>query len=169
LNWEAIGALGEWVGALAVLATLAYLALQIKQNSQSIRSNTELEASRQLAGLVARISADSNLKRIYDDVAEKKELSLEDARDYLWLVAEFFHSAEGIYIQHAKGFLSEDIWGEYERLMVGFLQASEAQKWWKNSHAPFSQAFTDCVDQMLSSPAKWTPIGTKGLQKNERK
>ncbi len=164
MNWEAIGALGEWVGALAVLATLAYLALQVKQNSQSIRSNIELEASRQLADSVARTSADSNLKRIYDDVAEKKKLSLEDERDYQWWLASFFHSAEGIYIQHTKGFLSEDIWGEYERIMVGFLQASQARNWWKNSHAPFSQLFTDHVNGLLSSPAHWTPIPARGIQ-----
>jgi cell division protein FtsL len=88
MNWEAIGALGEWVGALAVLATLAYLALQIKQKSQSIGSNIELEASSQLARIVSRISDDSNLKRIYDDVADKKGLSSEDERGYLWLMAD---------------------------------------------------------------------------------
>jgi hypothetical protein len=33
MNWDAIGAIGEIVGALAVLITLIYLAMQIKQNS----------------------------------------------------------------------------------------------------------------------------------------
>ncbi|MEO0437924.1 MAG: hypothetical protein AAF098_13545 [Pseudomonadota bacterium] len=81
MNWDAVSALGEWVGALAVLATLVYLALQIKQSSQSTRANIELDASRQLAHLVARVSADSNLKRIYDEVAQCKPLSVKDQRD----------------------------------------------------------------------------------------
>lgn len=33
VNWEAIGAIGEIVGAAAVFATLIYLALQIRQNT----------------------------------------------------------------------------------------------------------------------------------------
>lgn len=33
MNWEAIGAVGEIVGAGAVFATLVYLALQIRQNT----------------------------------------------------------------------------------------------------------------------------------------
>ena len=164
MNWEAIGALGEWIGALAVLATLGYLALQIKQNSQSMRSNTEIEASRQLAGLVARISADSNLKRIYDDVADNKELPLEDRRDFTWLLAEFFHSAEGIYIQHSKGFLSEEIWGEYERVMIGFLQSREAQDWWNNDHAPFSKLFVDYVEELRSNPIEWSLVPSAGAR-----
>jgi hypothetical protein len=33
MNWDAIGALGEIIGAAAVVASLVYLALQMKQNS----------------------------------------------------------------------------------------------------------------------------------------
>ena len=33
MNWDAIGAIGELLGATVTIATLAYLAVQIKQNS----------------------------------------------------------------------------------------------------------------------------------------
>ena len=36
MNWEAIGALGEVVGAIAVVLTLAYLAIQVRQNSNAL-------------------------------------------------------------------------------------------------------------------------------------
>ena len=39
MNWDAIGAIGEIIGALAVLATLIYLSIQLKQNTKSINSN----------------------------------------------------------------------------------------------------------------------------------
>lgn len=42
MNWDAIGAVGEIVGALAVVLTLGYLAAQIKQNTQSNR-NTAIQ------------------------------------------------------------------------------------------------------------------------------
>jgi hypothetical protein len=38
MNWEAIGAVGETVGALAVLVTLVYLAVQIRQNTKAVRA-----------------------------------------------------------------------------------------------------------------------------------
>ena len=41
--WDAIGATGEWAGAIAVVATLGYLAVQIRQNASSMRSSAELE------------------------------------------------------------------------------------------------------------------------------
>ena len=32
MNWDAIGAIGELVGALAVVLTLAYLALEVRRS-----------------------------------------------------------------------------------------------------------------------------------------
>ena len=40
MNWEAIGAIGELLGAIAVLVTLIYLATQIRQNTKSVTTAT---------------------------------------------------------------------------------------------------------------------------------
>ena len=37
MNWDAIGALAELVGAIGVIASLAYLASQIRQNTNAMR------------------------------------------------------------------------------------------------------------------------------------
>ena len=36
MNWDAIGAIAESIGAVAVIATLLYLAIQIRQNTKSL-------------------------------------------------------------------------------------------------------------------------------------
>lgn len=40
MNWEALGAVAEPIGALGVIATLAYLAVQIRQNTRAVRAQT---------------------------------------------------------------------------------------------------------------------------------
>lgn len=40
MNWDAIGAIGEILGAIAVLGTLIYLAAQIRQNIASVTTAT---------------------------------------------------------------------------------------------------------------------------------
>ncbi|MFT4800127.1 MAG: hypothetical protein ACJARY_002254 [Candidatus Azotimanducaceae bacterium] len=50
MNWEALEAVGEIVGAVAVLATLLYLATQIRKQNQQAR-----DANRQFA--VAQFNA----------------------------------------------------------------------------------------------------------------
>ena len=39
MNWGAIGAVGEIIGALAVFLTLVYLAIQIRQNTKSVQAS----------------------------------------------------------------------------------------------------------------------------------
>jgi hypothetical protein len=39
VNWEAIGAIGEVLGAAAVVATLGYLAVQIRKKSRAVKNS----------------------------------------------------------------------------------------------------------------------------------
>ena len=52
MNWEAIGAVGELVGGVAVIATLIYLSLQIRQtnkiNASSVRQSVYEYTARQM-------------------------------------------------------------------------------------------------------------------------
>ncbi len=41
MNWEAIGAIGDFVSGAAVLLTLAYLLVQNRQTNAQLRLNTE--------------------------------------------------------------------------------------------------------------------------------
>lgn len=45
MNWDAIGAIGELVGAVAVVATLGYLAIQIRLQNKEARlaANQDLQ------------------------------------------------------------------------------------------------------------------------------
>ena len=42
MNWEAIGAIAESLGAIGVIATLAYLAVQIRQNTRALEDTRRL-------------------------------------------------------------------------------------------------------------------------------
>ena len=56
MNWEAVGAVGEILGAIAVLVTLIYLATQIKQHTLATRAVTNsayAEAAREFNMAIA--------------------------------------------------------------------------------------------------------------------
>ena len=46
MNWEAIGAVGELLGSLAVLLTLIYLALQVRHSKELLEENRKIALSR---------------------------------------------------------------------------------------------------------------------------
>ena len=72
MNWEAAGALGEILGAVAVIATLAFLAVQIRQGHQVQREANVLARSAaidrihdQLREFSLLLAADPELARIW--------------------------------------------------------------------------------------------------------
>ncbi len=40
MNWDALGAMGELISAVAVVATLIYVAVQLRQNTAALQSST---------------------------------------------------------------------------------------------------------------------------------
>jgi hypothetical protein len=40
VNWEALGAVANLLAAIGVIATLIYLAIQIRQNTKAVRSSS---------------------------------------------------------------------------------------------------------------------------------
>ena len=64
MNWEAIGAIGELIGAAAVVVTLIYLAVQIRQNTRQLAQN-EL-SSRATAANVCAIAPREMRRTIYE-------------------------------------------------------------------------------------------------------
>jgi len=79
VNWDAIGAVSELIGAVGVVITLIYLAVQIRQNTRAVRLDTShniMEEIRdmyslmaehgELADLVNRAATD------YESVDDKK-------------------------------------------------------------------------------------------------
>ena len=44
MNWDAIGAIGEIIGAAGVISTLIYLAIQIRQNTTAMNRATVRQA-----------------------------------------------------------------------------------------------------------------------------
>jgi hypothetical protein len=45
MNWEAIGAIGELVGGIAVIVTLIYLAIQVRQSKTLLERNEKIALS----------------------------------------------------------------------------------------------------------------------------
>ena len=105
MNWDAIGALGELAGATAVVLSLVYVAVQIRDNTRS----------QQAATYHAMTSAKNqvNLQISTSDYAP--HILLKGSRDYRGLEVEERHRfnllmrsilgvCEDIFVQYSKGF-----------------------------------------------------------------
>ncbi len=118
MNWEAIGAVGELVGGVAVIATLIYLALQVKHSKVLLERNEKIALSQVYQSRAdARMSlilaqAESDKVELISSVWGRPDLvdglekeDLEIVRQYM--MATIVHQ-DNILYQASLGLLGEN-------------------------------------------------------------
>jgi len=147
-----LGSIGEFVGAIATIVTLIYLALQIRQNTQSVRMSAEMDLSNQFADWCGHVVDDPNLGRIWDAAStEPDTLTDDEKRTYLWYVAQLFSYYEGLFRLFAKGHITEDTWEAKADWMLVILKQRLVDIWWRSRMAPFSNDFFEYIESRRAS------------------
>ena len=62
MSWDAIGAVGEVLGAVAVIATLLYLARQIGQTNRIAKASGSRELQQKYADFYTLVATNSDIK-----------------------------------------------------------------------------------------------------------
>ena len=129
MNWEAIGAIGEIGGAIAVLVSLIYLAVQIRQNTKMMRSSSkqQLTADTQNVIYKAMDNPEVWVKLTNGDPASSPE---EDARMSL-LVRAMLRGFEAQVYQYDAGLLEEEEWQALRAAIVGICVLPGVSKYWE--------------------------------------
>lgn len=70
MNWDAIGAIGEIVGASAVLITLIYLATQVRRSNELSLFSASKEIVNQFNDLNRLVTTDSELRQLLKKTGE---------------------------------------------------------------------------------------------------
>jgi hypothetical protein len=151
-----LGSLGELVAAFATIATLAFLAVQIRASTNADRTEAELELPQKLAEWHSRVSAQPDLARIWDAAAEDfQSLGPDEVRRFRWLVAELFLVFEASFYAHQGGLLSEPSWQKKRETMLGLLENPILSNWWASRMCPFSEEFWQEIETHRGSDVSW--------------
>ena len=152
LNWEALGAIGELVGAVAVVASLAYLAVQIRQSTSQSRLNTTVIQASAFQQLLDHHST-IQVKAVDDpallDVLESDgdtPLDTADGRRFLIWATALFRSHFNAWCLMEKGLISEDqlevLGGAIPRVRSRALQEA-----WARRREDFPSDFANAFDK----------------------
>ena len=141
VNWDAIGAIGEIVGAIAVVATLGYLAVQINQSTKVARSSTRQAIAEMTMAASNDIPRDKELAEIF--VRQMKGEELDDAESIRLLARTYvaMRNWENIHYQYLTGMLSDDEWHGFRLNLKAIFEWDITQSYWANEHQYYSAAF----------------------------
>ena len=158
LNWEAISAIGETVGGLAVIASLTYLALQIRQSrdlerAASIREMFE-KGSRMVAYTAQHPGTFETLKR---GVSDFSELSVEEKEVFnCWGMHSLVTVEQAMYM-HRDGLLPDASWTAFENFGLAIIRSPGGAQWWSQYSGVIGQEFVEVLNAVASQAGDERP------------
>ncbi len=147
MNWQAIGALGDLIGAVAVVVSLIYLSIQVRQNTNAMRAETAREVVASMRANNTTVIADPELFRIFSTVTENPgQLSAQERGRATHLLFNHFRSIEDAHHQYIQGNLDEEIWAGWSRTFSDYINSPGWREYWELRRDIFSSAFVRYVD-----------------------
>ena len=155
MQWDAVGAIAELVGAIGVVASLFYVASQIRRNSSALEAATNQAVSdstqqRLLAPAQSRdlATAIANAHGDYEGLTPAERIQLT------FFSRATFRGVQNAFFQHRQGLLSETAWRDYEAIIRLNLERADVREWWQTERDGFDRRFAEYVDGLLAeSPA----------------
>lgn len=149
MNWDAIAALAELISSIAVLITIVYLAIQVRQANISARSNAR--ATIMHSGQMELYQIINN-PEIHDAMALSEELSHEQkVKLHHWLIA-FLRQREEEWLQQQDGTNDSAKGSSYKTLLLMLFGSPRVRSWWENvGNAGFDPDFVKEIEDAISS------------------
>ena len=111
MNWEAISAIGEIVGAIAVVVTLVYLTVQVRSATAATQAATVQAAAALDQDFLLALGSDPALAQLWVNyLSAPHTLPVENALQGHFLMASLLRRLENIHLQKQLDTLSRDGW-----------------------------------------------------------
>ena len=150
INWDAISAIGETLGAIAVVISLVYVGRQLKQNTAMMRNASATEILEIDHTIILPIIESEEFSEIWLKGDHRlNELSEANLQRLLLFERRAFTLWHHHFQQRRQKLVTDEMW-HYQNQMVRFLGQREAVRisWsiFKNTYEP---SFRDYVEQQF--------------------
>ena len=153
MNWEAMGAIGEVIGAAGVIFTLAYLAVQVRQNTAAVKVSTHqnqmgvtvpvnnsIANDEKVAALIAQANVD------YESLKPGEKIQLR------YLYVNYYNLWHNAYWSHREKLLPNYTWILWNNGMGGVMSEQiAARKAWDEIHNMYDRDFQDHVNKVIEA------------------
>ena len=153
MNWEAMGAIGEIFGAIAVFATLVYLSIQIKQSSNMMRANIKEQRA---AATQVQLQRMIDLADIFSKTASGEEPSPTEMFQLRVHFRGIMRNYDTYFRQYSFGLFDEVEWKAIRKMIqnnfIPPTSNSIASKWmkteWEAIRSEFPEDFQNFIEAL---------------------
>ena len=148
MNWEAIGAIGEIVGALAVLVTLIYLTRQMRQNTAGLRASAyQTWVAATTAHLGVSQSSAPLARTILQGLDKPAGLGADNWVQFAFWCHQFVLITEATFHLHQEGIISNSVLEKEFQRTAALLESPGGSEWWEaGARTQFSDEFVGALE-----------------------
>ncbi len=143
MNWEAISAIGELLGASAVLITLIYLAVQIRQNTAAVATSTYESVMTGFNDVNINVASNPELASLLDRGCQNPEsLNGKEIVQFNFLLRCYANQWWKLFKLHERGSLPLGEWVIFAREAAQFLDQPGCRPF-RDENALFADLYTE--------------------------
>ena len=142
----------EILGITAIIGSLLFVGIEIRQNSLAIRGATHQSISEQVTKLYMNIATNDKLSKLVPQMLSndtlRNNLNEADQIRLDFTILTGLRRIENIYLQQLDGILSDKA---FERIGLEFYQTQFSKETWEKYKTGFDSAFIDFFEQLRDS------------------
>jgi hypothetical protein len=152
MNWEAIGAVGETVGAVAVVVTLIYLAVQIRQSNSQQRREEIVSVQTGQNKLVSQLMEPRVIRALAIMADSQPSAGVADRATAIFYTVQAINHFEIVYDLYHNGSLDEERYQHWEGMFVSVVAIRGVRAWWEEGSGRlcFTAKVRNVIDQKLN-------------------
>jgi len=150
MDWEVAATIAEIVGAAGVIASLVYLAFQIRMSTKVSRAEITKDLYLASRTAIMDIASNETLARISTDIRQFESVELMQRNMFY---QSFFRLYELQYNLAHHGLLDQDIARSYSLIIQMWAKTIYFNDYWTKHRGEFNEAFAVYVDEQVESLA----------------
>jgi hypothetical protein len=153
---QLLGNYGEFVGAIAIVATLIYLAVQLKQNTATVRANAYQEWSASNVAINLAVSNPDQSRIMVAGNRASTNLTDETFIAFGMTNMAIMQMAQSTDYLYRLGLLDRELWEAEMNRVAGILGAPGVRQWWDaGGRTQLTPRFAELLESTQSSIAYW--------------
>ncbi len=148
MSLEYLANLAEIVGVVLVVASLIYVAKQLRQNTDAIRAQSRQSV---LVASQSELFATLSEPSITLNLAKRGALSEAEQVKVSSYVFAIFRAREFAWLQHNNGVIDDAQWSTELAVLLFFIDSDRVREWWGNvGRSAFGSEFATFVDGLCA-------------------
>jgi hypothetical protein len=124
MNWDAISAISQLVGSIAVVVSVLYLAVQLRSSTRVAKVAAMDAAAAALRDVTKPFMENAELARLWRIGLENLDaLSAEDQARFFHSAHQFLKAMETIHYHYVNGLLDSQLWFGWRELLHHYVES----------------------------------------------